>query len=197
MTPGDFGQQFGPSDLDIQIVSTWLLSQGFRIDEVARGRAVIEFSGTAGLVRNTFHTELHKFVVNGEEHLANVSDPQIPFALAPVVVGVASLHNFFKHSHHIDLVRHLPLGQHFSSAAPSVLLGNGSNAIGPADFATIYNINGFYSSGITGAGRTIPVVARPNIRVQDARDFLTTFGLPAHHPTILVNGPDPGLVSGH
>src|SRR5260370_34692918 len=60
LTPGDFGQQFGPSDLDIQIVSTWLLSQGFRIDEVARGRAVIEFSGTAGLVRNTFHTELHK-----------------------------------------------------------------------------------------------------------------------------------------
>jgi len=139
---------------------------------------------------------LHKFVVNGEEHLANVSDPQIPLALAPVVAGVPSLHNFFKHSHHIDLTRPLPLGQRFSSGSPSVLLGNGSHALGPADFATIYNVNGVYSSGITGTGRTIAIVARSNINIQDARDFRSTFALPANDPVILVNGPDPGVVSG-
>ena len=35
------------------------------------------------------------FVVNGERHMANVSDPQIPSALAPVVVGLSNMNNFF------------------------------------------------------------------------------------------------------
>ena len=74
---------------------------------VGKGKTVIEFSGNAGQVRNAFHTEIHKFVVNGEEHFANVSDPAIPEALSPVVAGVAALHNFRKHSY-IRKERNLP-----------------------------------------------------------------------------------------
>ncbi len=72
----------------------WLTAQGFQVNHVAAGRTVIEFSGTAGLVRQALHTEIHRFAVNGEEHWANASDPQIPAALAPVVAGIASLNNF-------------------------------------------------------------------------------------------------------
>ena len=96
LTPAEFGQRFGPADADIAAVTKWLQSQGFRVNRVAAGRTVIEFSGTAGQVRQAFRTEIHKFVVNGEEHWANASDPQIPAALAPVVRGFVSLHNFFK-----------------------------------------------------------------------------------------------------
>src|SRR5579871_3984392 len=94
LTPEQFGDQFGAADQDIEIVSKWLESQGFAIGHVSRGKALIEFSGTADLVRNAFHTEIRKFVVNGEEHWANAGDPQIPRALAPVVGGIATLHNF-------------------------------------------------------------------------------------------------------
>ena len=39
-----------------------------------------------------FHTEVHNLVLpNGEKHIANMSDPQIPAALAPAIEGVASL----------------------------------------------------------------------------------------------------------
>src|SRR5208283_5152435 len=94
LTPEQFGQQFGPVDADIQAVTDWLGSQGFQVSRVAAGRTVIEFTGTAGAVSQAFHTEIHKFAVNGEEHWANASDPQIPAALAPVVAGLASLNNF-------------------------------------------------------------------------------------------------------
>ena len=94
LTPEQFGQQFGPADADIQAVTDWLTFQGFQVGHVAAGRTVIEFSGTAGQVRQAFHTEIHKYVVNGEEHWANASDPQIPAALTPVVAGFASLNNF-------------------------------------------------------------------------------------------------------
>ena len=54
----------------------------------------IRFSGTARQVEATFHTELHNLTVKGEAHFSNMSDPQIPMALEPVVLGPKALHNF-------------------------------------------------------------------------------------------------------
>ncbi len=61
LTPDAFGQQFGPSDQDIQAVTSWLQSHGFQLAPISRGRAVIEFSGTAVQVQQAFHTEIHKY----------------------------------------------------------------------------------------------------------------------------------------
>ena len=99
LTPDQFGQQFGVADADIQLITQWLASQGFSQINAGPGRMVIEFSGTAGQVRSAFHTEIHRFVISGQEHTANVADPQIPAALAPVVAGIVSLHDFPKKSH--------------------------------------------------------------------------------------------------
>jgi hypothetical protein len=46
LTPGEFGAQFGPVDVDIQAVTQWLGSQGFSDVLVSAGRTTIEFSGT-------------------------------------------------------------------------------------------------------------------------------------------------------
>src|SRR5215470_1553114 len=75
LTPEQFGRQFGPADQDIQTVTAWLQMHGFQIGQVTKGRTVIEFSGTAAQVQEALHTSIHKFVVNGEEHWANASDP--------------------------------------------------------------------------------------------------------------------------
>src|SRR5438034_5782728 len=96
LTPEQFGRQFGPADQDIQAVTSWLQTHGFQIGQVTKGRTVIEFSGTAAQVQEALHTSIHKFVVDGEEHWANASDPQIPAALAPVVAGVNPLQTCLK-----------------------------------------------------------------------------------------------------
>src|SRR5215831_17902819 len=96
LTPEDFGRQFGPSDADIQTVATWLRSHGFQVSAPSKGRNVIEFSGTASQVLEAFHTAIHKYVVNGEQHWANASDPKIPTVLTSVVTGINSLHDFPK-----------------------------------------------------------------------------------------------------
>ena len=54
----------------------------------------IDVSGTAGQVREAFHTQIHNYLVNGKQHIANASDPQIPAALSSVVVGFTSLNDF-------------------------------------------------------------------------------------------------------
>ncbi len=198
LTPEQFGQQFGPADADIQAVTDWLSSQGFRVGHVAAGRTVIEFSGTAGQVRQAFHTEIHKFVVNGEEHWANASDPKIPAALAPVVAGFASLNNFPKR----PMVRRL--GTFSKSKATGVVRplftypyeGENVLAVGPTDFATIYNVLPLWSGGTNGSGVTIAVVEQSDINPQDVADFRTIFGLPTsgNYLQTIYDGPDPGIL---
>src|SRR5271165_731479 len=95
LEPEEFGRLYGPSDADISAVTSWLQNHGFRIDSVSPGRINIEFTGTVEQVQNTFHVQMRNYVVNGEAHIANDRDPQVPAALAPVITGVASLHNFF------------------------------------------------------------------------------------------------------
>jgi len=102
LTPAQVGENFGPSQADIAAISNWLAGRGFTVDEVTKDRMSIRFSGTAGLVESAFHTEIHNLQVNGVAHIGNMSDPQIPTALASVVVGVKALHNFFAHPmHHV------------------------------------------------------------------------------------------------
>ncbi|HEY1903173.1 MAG TPA: protease pro-enzyme activation domain-containing protein [Terracidiphilus sp.] len=95
LTPEQVGSNFGPSETDITTVSNWLTGHGFTVGEITKDRLSIRFSGTAAQVESAFHTEIHNLSVKGVAHIANMSDPQIPAALAPVVVGVKALHNFF------------------------------------------------------------------------------------------------------
>jgi hypothetical protein len=193
LTPTQFGQQFGPSDADVQAVTDWLTKQGFQVAKVSAGRTTIEFHGTVAQAQNAFQTQIHRFVVNGEEHIANVSDPAIPAALAPVVAGVVALNNFPKHSmmHRVgSFQRDLATGQ--VTPLFTYTDSNGTfYGVGPADFATIYNI----PAGADGTGQSIAVVAQSNINIQDVRDFRTMFGLAANDPQIIVNGPDPGILA--
>ena len=94
LTAEQFGQQFGAAQQDLDTISRWLESHGFSVNLVYPNRMVIDFSGTAGRVRDAFHTEIHNLEVRGENHIANMSDPQIPAALAPSIVGIVSLHDF-------------------------------------------------------------------------------------------------------
>ena len=215
LTPEQFGQQFGPAESDLQKVTDWLTAAGFQVNRVAAGRTVIEFSGTAGEVRDAFHTEIHKYVVNGEEHWANASDPQIPAALAPVVAGFASLNNFPKMTR-VHRLSDLARAKLASELKPGVTYPYSTGyllGVGPGDFATIYNVSPLYSASpsIDGTGQQIAVAEQSNINMQDVAAFRTMFGLTANAAqsntacspgpqsgipvNLCLNGPDPGVLS--
>src|SRR5712664_2044248 len=180
LTPDEFGKLYGPADADTQAVTSWLTSHGFTGMRVDRGKNVIEFGGNVGQVRSAFHTDIHKFVVNGENRQANTSDPQIPAALTPVVGGIVSLHNFpMKSAHHV-------LGPFRRTADGRIEpLFTGGNppfyALGPADFAKIYNI----PSSLTGMGGNIAIIGFSTINVQDVSQFRALFNLPVNNPVVV------------
>ncbi len=65
LTPEGFGAAFGPSERDLSAVTTWLSAHGFANVQVNAGRTLVEFSGTAGMVRSAFHTSMHRYAVQG------------------------------------------------------------------------------------------------------------------------------------
>lgn len=199
LTPEQFGQLFGPSDADIQAVTDWLQSHGFNVAKATKGRTIIEFSGTARQVQEAFHTEIHKFVVNGEEHWANASDPQIPMALAPAVFGPATLHNFRKHPNFVRSNIPWAAGKTVPGSRPQITFTSGNHGVDPADFAKIYNVPNMLNptppaQEFDGNGIVVAVVGRSNINVSDINDFRSLFGLPQNfsQSNVILNGPDPG-----
>jgi subtilase family serine protease len=183
LEPSDFETQFGASRSDVARVTEWLTSQGFSIDEIPAGRRSIVFSGSAAQVETAFHTQMRRYRVAGELHHANATDPQIPQALAGVVAGAVSLHDFPRTALHTR-----------RQSAPEFSSGS-SHYLTPADFATIYDVAALYSSGITGSGQTLAIVGRTNINVSDVAAFRSQWGLPVNNPQVIVNGTNPGIVS--
>jgi hypothetical protein len=196
LKPEEFGKRFGPADSDVQAVTAWLQTHGFQVDRVSKGRTVVEFSGTAGMLQEAFHTQMHRYLVNGDPHWANASDPQIPIALAPVVSGVWTLHDFFKKPTLVMSTEHFPLTHATGSSRPLATGTNGHHFLSPGDFAVIYGINPVYQSGFDGAGKTIAVVGRTDFNATDIIDFRLIAGLNPLSPTFIWNGPDPGNLGG-
>jgi subtilase family serine protease len=167
LTPEEFGQEFGLGGADIQTITGWLTSHGLKVNAVYANRMTIDFSGTAAQVREAFKTPIHYLSVKGTKHIANVSDPQIPSALAPAVTGVVSLNDFRPNK----LYR----------PRPKYTFTQGTftyQAVVPADLATIYNLNKLFTTGITGKGQTIVVVEDSDVySAADWTTFRSTFGL--------------------
>ena len=188
LTPLGFGERFGPAQEDLDAIVRWLESQGFQVNEIAAGRRSIEFGGTARQVEDAFHTTMHGYELNGVRHLANASDVSIPEALAAVVGGVVSLHDFHARAMH-HVIRQGP------GLSPYANFSGGTRGVSPYDFAAIYNVSALWNANYDGTGQKIAVVGETNIKVSDVAAFRSLFGLPANNPQIVVNGKDPGIVS--
>ena len=181
LTPDQFAEHFGASAEDVQRIVSWLQSSGMQIGEVTPSRRMITFSGTASQVERAFSTTMRQYRVNGVLHVANATDPSIPSALAPVVNGVLSLHNFPLHAMH-------------GTPVPQITFGN-VHYVTPADLAVIYDVNPLYTQGVDGSGQSIAVVGRSNLNLSDIRAFRSSFGLPANDPQVIVNGANPGTAN--
>jgi len=162
LTADQFGKIYGPASADIETVSDWLSSNGFTVNTVYPSGMMIDFSGTAGQVAAAFGTEIHRLSVDGQDHIANMSDPKIPELLAPVVAGVVSLHDFRPQSMRMPVAK-------FRLEFEIVV---------PADLATIYDLKPAFAAGITGQGQTIALLEDSDLYdTADWTAFRKAFGL--------------------
>lgn len=208
LTPEQFGTKFGPSDTDIATLTSWLTAHGFNSVSVNKGRTTVEFSGSAGAMRQAFGVSMHRFSYLGKSRTANITDPLIPAALAPLVSGFSSLNNFprrtFAEKYGIYR-RDSQTGKlQQVGGAPQYVISSGSSTylgVTPYDFATLYNLNPLWNASVNGTGQTIAIVGESKLNPQDFVNFRNLFGLPlgntsgatgTQYLNIINNGPDPG-----
>jgi Pro-kumamolisin, activation domain/Bacterial Ig-like domain (group 3) len=203
LTPASFGARFGAAGQDVSTISGWLMSHGFSIESVANAKNVLIFSGTNAQLRAAFHTEIHKYKSGASVRYANSVNPKIPAALAPAIAGIARLNNFPLQSLHSNLAvvkkqkdspQWRPVNSTIKPQFNTSISGTDFFAVGPSDFATIYDVQPLWDAGIDGTGQTIAIAGRSDINPSDVDAFRSYFGLPTKKLNVIYNGANPGMV---
>lgn len=172
LTPAQFANRFGMTPGDIQRVIAWLQSQGFAVTSVANNRNEISFDGTVSQIEVVFGTEIHHYLVDGEIHFANATNPSVPAALAESVLSIGHLHDFAPKPR--------------ATARPHLTsYVSGNHFVTPADFATVYNVAPLYSTS-DGTGQKIAIVGQSSVNPTDLSNFRSAAGLSANAPQMVL-----------
>ena len=172
LTNAQVAEQFGAQAADVDTLELWLKGKGFTVNSESLAEGVIDFAGTAGLVRTAFFAPLHRIVVNGQAHFSNTNDPQIPAALAGAVVGIAKLNDFMPRPLFVPKAK---------TTAKGILGYNstyGANYLSAGDLAKIYDFDNVFRIGFTGTGQTVVAIEDTNLyNIADWTVFRKAFGL--------------------
>jgi len=165
-----FGERFGTVEQDLEVVSRWLSSRGFAVNQVHPNGMLIDFFGNSRpSARGVPYRDSQPGSERDRPH-RQYERPADPGALAPVVAGVVSLHDFRPHALSV------PRANYTVSATLEPVV--------PGDLATIYNFNPAYLAGYTGAGQTIVVIEDSDVyKTADFTTFRSTFGLTSQYPS--------------
>ncbi len=184
LTPEQYADAYGVTASDIDKIAAWLKLQGFTINNTARSRTFISFSGTAEQTGGAFHTAIHRYLVNGRMYYANAADPSIPAALSGIVSSIRGLNDF-------------RLKPRLKIAPRPEMTSGGAHYLAPGDIAAIYDIAPLYQAGVDGTGQQIAVAGQTDIHLSDIQNFRSQFGLSAANLTqeLVPGRPDPGTSS--
>jgi hypothetical protein len=195
LTPEQFGEQFGLDQPDLDKIAAWLTAQGFTVTQVARGRLFLRFSGTVAQADAAFHVQLHRLSLDGQEHVAALTSPQMPANMAALLTAITGLNDFHWSPPHPISPATIPP----ALAAPQYTYGSGINiyhTLTPADFYTIYDENPLLAEGIDGSGVAIAIMGQSDLDpdgTDDITAFRTASGLPPANLTQVLYGQDPGV----
>jgi len=166
LTQEQYGARFGLTDEDLNKVTSWLNAQGLKVKSVANSRNAITFGGKAWQVESAFHTQLHKYALDGETHFANATDLRVPAGLGSVLLTVRGLDNFRPKAKVQKL-----------TPTPQFTTHSGTHFITPGDWVKIYDMAPIYNAGYTGTGMHVGVVGQTYVPQDDIDHFRSAAGL--------------------
>jgi pseudomonalisin len=198
LTPQQLGEQYGPTQHDVDALTGWLGSQGLRVLETTPSRVFVSVVGDAPTVAGALATSFHTFNDNGSSRISATVDPSIPTAFASIITSISGLAETDIHP-----MNH---GQAVAMVAKSGSTGdqpqftsavNGNHYITPGDFSVLFDMKPVYSAGYTGAGQKIAIIGRSRVAPTDISQFESKTGLATNLPNVIIpaTGADPGTTN--
>lgn len=157
LTPGGIGARFGLPDARIQAVTAYLKSQGMKVTLVAPNHLSILVDATAAQAEKAFDTTLAVFhqipqrSTDRVDFFSYTDAPKAPAAFASSIVDIGGLENS---------TRPVP------------------RSITAAQTRGIYKSATLYSSGYTGAGRTLAISNFDGYRLSNVSPYYSYNSLP-------------------
>ncbi|HSV07251.1 MAG TPA: S53 family peptidase [Candidatus Binatus sp.] len=158
----EIADRFGPSRSEYERVRAWFVGQGFQVVRDAPSRIAIIVAGTAAQAETALATPIWLYRARDRTYHGPRVDPSVPESIGRSVGGLLGLD---------DLPKFRPL------VRPLELVDT-RTALGPADFAAAYSVAPLQNAGLTGAGRSIAVIARSDFNDSDVTAFGDRFGVP-------------------
>ncbi|MGO9449765.1 MAG: protease pro-enzyme activation domain-containing protein [Candidatus Binataceae bacterium] len=184
LTPDQFNDRFGPTADDLAQVEGWLTQSGFSVQSASMSQRTVVATAPVSVVEATFAVKIGA-TADGSTY-ANLSDPAVPAAIAPLISSIDGLAN---------TARFQPAytGDAQPVANPDALI-NGKLAFGPQDTWAFYDETALNNAGIIGSGiDCIALVETSDFDVASAQLFNTTFGLPLTNVIkVFPDGSSPG-----
>lgn len=179
LTPAEFMASYAPPQEDVDAVSSWLMSQGFKIEHTAKNRLIIHYSGTIAQWNAAFGATLH--------HMKRSQTTVRDWSYAPVTaVDVPQpLIGKIKRLLMPDVNdEQPPLSKDTAPILTTPPAGVESKLV-PSQIASAYGMSDLYAKGYKGAGMTIGVVGATMYRQSDIQSMWQTFGITRKNPTVV------------
>ncbi len=168
LTPGQFKDQFAPTDDQVHEVEQYLKNQGLEVTNVASNNLIVNAHGTVSQTQNAFHTQINNYRLDRRVFHANENPPSVPQSLSSIISSVSGLEN--SQQYH-PLMRQLPAK---SQKAGRALDANGYT---PNDIASAYDIAPLHNANILGDNQTVALVELDTFNQSDINQYAQTYNL--------------------
>ena len=175
LIPAQFADRFGVSAKDAAAVVTWLRGQGFTVAPLPAGRGWVEFSGTVGQVQRAFGAQVKTVAANADgTRYALSGTAKFPAAIAGQIKGLVSLDGALSAA---AITVPVETGERAEALATESSLST-AKALTPSLARGWLQAAALKTNGVTGAGESIAIPARSDVRQEDFAAFRKSFGLP-------------------
>jgi kumamolisin len=189
LTPDEFKSEYGPTDVTVSNVKSYLESKGFKTKDISSSNSFITVSGTTGQMEDTFGVTINNYKNSkGETYYSNDQAPSIPAEFSGIITDVEGLSNEARYTHPKIRKPSPQVKKKPAAAVPNV--GSGpSGGYTPDELRGAYNVSPLASAGYTGVGQTVAVMELDGYKASNISSYSNYYGLGSLAPTnVYVDG---------
>jgi len=189
LTPEQFTERFGPTDLDYQIVIAFARANGLTVTATHPNRLLLEVSGPVQNIEKALNVTLqtYRHPTENRTFFAPDTAPSVP-ATVPIL-GVSGLNDYYVTQ---PRLQRKPVKMTAGGVVPENGSGPGGTYLGN-DFRAAYAPG----VGFTGAGQTIGLVEFDGYDTNDIVTYASQAGLPPVNVTNILLDGTTGLPQGN
>jgi Pro-kumamolisin, activation domain/IPT/TIG domain len=190
LAPGQYGEEFGPTEATIDGVTSSLRAEGLRVTNMASDGLFVSVTGTTARMEQAFGTKLERYrLSDGSIGQATTSAVRLPTSIAGSVVAVIGLNSVARVQSVGMISGSESSGSHAAANAASFPHPDGSAKPCAAATATAekyggltddqignaYGAFGLYGAGDLGAGQHIGIYELEPFLLSDVKTFDTCY----------------------